>query len=166
MSGAGNFGEVRLGIDIRTSEKVAVKIERIVQGQKGPSGSIRLRQEYEMLMLIYRGYPKGYKINGIPRVFHFARCGSLDCMVLELLGPNLEDLFQLCGSRFSLQTVLMIAFQLLDRIETVHNRGLVYRDVKPENFLLGRKNSKESNIIHLVDFGLATHYRDPNTGNK
>ena len=119
-----------------------------------------------MLMLIYRGYPKGYKINGIPGVFHFARCGSLDCMVLELLGPNLEDLFELCGSRFSLQTVLMIAFQLLDRIETVHNRGLVYRDVKPENFLLGRKNSKESNIIHLVDFGLATHYRDPNTGNK
>ena len=50
------------------------------------------------------------------------------------------------------------------RIETVHNRGLVYRDIKPENFLLGRKNSKESNIIHLVDFGLATHYRDQNTG--
>ena len=50
-----------------------MKIERIVQGQKGPSGSIRLRQEYEVLKLIYRGYPKGYKINGIPRIFHFAR---------------------------------------------------------------------------------------------
>ena len=53
----------------------------------------------------------------------------------------------------------MIGFQLLDRIETVHNRGLVYRDVKPENFLLGRKNTKEANIIHLVDFGLATYFR-------
>ena len=71
--GAGNFGEVRLGINIKTNEKVAVKIERVVQGQKGPSGTIRLRQEYEMARLIYRGYPKGHKINGIPRIFHFAR---------------------------------------------------------------------------------------------
>ena len=163
--GAGNFGEVRLGLNVKTNEKVAVKIERIVQSQKGcgngPSActTIRLRQEFEMLRLIYRGYPKGHKINGIPKIYHFARCGTLDCMVLELLGANLEDLFEMCHSRFSLKTVCMIAFQLLDRIEMVHSRGLVYRDVKPENFLLGRKNTKESNIIHLVDFGLATYYR-------
>lgn len=125
--GAGNFGEVRLGVHVPTGEKVAVKIERIVQGQKGPCSTIRLRQEYEMLRLIYRGYPKGHKINGIPRIHHFARCGTLDCMVLELLGANLEDLFEMCGSKFTMKTVLMIAFQLLDRIEVVHSRGLVYR---------------------------------------
>lgn len=71
--GAGNFGEVRLGVNVKTHEKVAVKIERIVEGQKGPSATIRLRQEYEMLRLIYRGFPKGHKINGIPRIYHFAR---------------------------------------------------------------------------------------------
>ena len=177
--GSGNFGEVRLGINVHSDDKVAVKIEKIMQGsvntffptlfhfitfvsgaKKGPN--VRLRQEYEMLRFIYRGYPPNHKINGIPKIYHFARCGTLDCMVLELLGANLEELFELCSSEFSLKTVLMIAFQLLDRIETVHNRGLVYRDIKPENFLLGKK--KESNIIHLVDFGLATYYRNPTTG--
>ena len=97
------------------------------------------------------------------QIYYLGRCGVNDCMVLELLGPNLEDLFELCGQKFSLKTTLMIGFQLLDRIESVHDRGLVYRDIKPENFLLGLKGSKESNIIHLIDFGLATFFKDPYT---
>ncbi len=168
--GAGNFGEVRIGENVRTGEKVAVKIE-LTDSEKSssnnnhhhPAGLVSLRHEYEMLRRVYHGYPRGQKINGIPRVHHFDRCGSADCMVIDLLGPNLEDLFEMLQYRFSLKTVLMIAFQMLDRIEQVHKRGLVYRDVKPENFLLGRRESRERNIIHLVDFGLATYYRDPVT---
>ena len=105
--GAGNFGEVRIGKNVLTEEKVAVKIERILQDQKGLCATIRLKQEYEMLKLIYKGYPSGHKINGIPKLYHFARyerakisnveynflnffhqilfrCGTLDCMVLEV----------------------------------------------------------------------------------
>lgn len=117
-----------------------------------------------MLRKLYHGYPRGHKLNGIPRLHYFGRCGKADCMVVELLGANLEDLFELVGRKFSMKTVLMIAFQLLDRIEQVHQRGLVYRDIKPENFLLGRKETGSANIIHLVDFGLATFFRDPVTG--
>ena len=160
--GAGNFGEVRIGVHIPSGERVAIKIERIVHN-KGISSTVRLRHEYEMLKRLHQGFPKEHKINGIPKLYYFGKCGTIDCMVLELLGANLEDLFEMCGARFSMKTTLMLAFQLLDRIETVHSRGLVYRDIKPENFLLGRKGGKFTNVIHLIDYGLATYYRDPTT---
>lgn len=52
-------------------------------------------------------------------------------MVMELLGPNIQDLLTLCGGKFSLKTSLLLAIQILEKIEFLHTKGYVYRDIKP-----------------------------------
>nr|VWO98624.1 Ras-like protein Rab7 [Ganoderma boninense] len=100
---------------------------------------------------------------GIPQIYHFGQEGLHNILVIDLLGPSLEDLFDMCGRKFSIKTVCMAARQMLTRVQTVHDKNLIYRDIKPDNFLIGRPGTKNANVIHVVDFGMAKQYRDPKT---
>lgn len=77
-------------------------------------------------------------------------------LVLELLGPSLEDLFNYCKRKFSLKTVSMVADQMLSILEELHNRNILHRDVKPDNFLIGL--GQKADQIHVIDFGLSRKF--------
>ena len=96
---------------------------------------------------------------GIPHIHWCGSQGNYNIMIIELLGPSLEDLFNYCKRKFSLKTVLQLADQLLERVDTLHARHLIHRDIKPANFVIGVGDS--STNVFCVDFGLSKRYRHP-----
>ncbi|KAL7530610.1 hypothetical protein ACHAXR_003599, partial [Thalassiosira sp. AJA248-18] len=144
--GSGSFGDIYLGTNMTTGEEVAIKLESVKT--KHP----QLLYESKIYRILHGGL-------GIPNVRWYGIEGDYNVMVLDLLGPSLEDLFNYCGRRFQLKTVLMLADQLLGRLEYVHTKSFIHRDVKPDNFLIGL--GKRQSVIHIIDFGLAKKYRDP-----
>ena len=97
----------------------------------------------------------GEEIN-IPTVYNIGKDANTYVMVIDLLGPSLEEMLNRCGRRFSLKTTIMIGLEMLKLIRFIHSNGVLHRDIKPDNFLIGR--GYNSNKIYMIDFGLAKRY--------
>lgn len=140
--GEGSFGKIFSGINKNTQEEVAVKIER------SEGGSV-LRNEARIYTAL-RGE------EGIPGMRACGKEGKFNYLVIDLLDVSLEDQRVRCGGRLGLKTVLAMGVQMLRRIEQVHKFGILHRDIKPDNFLLGKE--PYGHVLHLIDFGLAKRY--------
>lgn len=148
--GEGSFGVIFEGTNIINGVPVAIKFEP--RKTEAP----QLRDEY-------RTYKHLQGSDGIPNAYYFGQEGLHNILVIDLLGPSLEDLFDWCGRRFSIKSVVQVAIQMLNLVEEVHRHDLIYRDIKPDNFLIGRQGMPDENNVHLIDFGMAKQYRDPRT---
>lgn len=146
--GSGSFGDIYMGYNIASNEEVAIKLE--CTKTKHPQLHIESK--------IYRLMQGGV---GIPTLKWCGGEGDYNVMVMELLGPSLEDLFNFCSRKFGLKTVLLLADQTISRIEYIHSKNFIHRDIKPDNFLMGL--AKKGNLVYIIDFGLAKKFRDPRT---
>ncbi|KAE9453390.1 hypothetical protein C3L33_14712, partial [Rhododendron williamsianum] len=163
--GSGSFGEIYLGSSPDYFLLAGSWLFRLyVQN----FGTIIENVKTKHPQLLYES--KLYKIlqggsnelsSGVPNVRWFGVEGDYNVLVMDLLGPSLEDLFNFCSRKLSLKTVLMLADQMINRVEFFHSKSFLHRDIKPDNFLMGL--GRRANQVYIIDFGLAKKYRDSST---
>ncbi|KAG0442196.1 Casein kinase I like protein 2 [Dictyocoela muelleri] len=141
--GKGSFGIVYKVRHIVTNKSFAMKLEN-----KSVKANNQLKNEYKTYQ----------KLDGcacVPNVHYFGMYEDRYYLILDLLGPNLQDIFENRGMLFSLKTCCMIAKRLIDFFESVHRRGILFRDLKPENIVIDDERPHE---LYVIDFGMAKSF--------
>ena len=141
--GQGSFGNIYSAHNINNGELYALKFEKRNRG--------RSLLETETYILCY------LKGEGIPFIKSYGFSGEFNILVMELLGKSLETLFQENKCKFSLKTVCMLGEQMISRLEYIHKKYILHRDIKPDNFTIGR--GKQSHLVYLIDFGLSKKFK-------
>lgn len=146
--GAGSFGAIFEVQNLSDSKFYAAKLE------KNNTPSPQLQYEFKIYTILDAAI-------AFPRVFDFWQDTDFRVMIMERLGNSLGYLSRKCGKILSMKTVLMCGIQMLCRLEYLHQRSFIHRDIKPDNFVFG--TGTNSNLLYMIDLGLAKKYRDLRT---
>ncbi len=150
--GSGSFGKVLYGMNYERTKECAIKFE------KSTVKNSVIDEEISILNDLKGGL-------GIPKIEWSGIHEDYKIMVMELLGPSLDKYFKICHKQFSLDTTIQLGIEMVKRIEYVHSKGYLHRDIKPNNFLLGKFSREMSidNTLYIIDFGLSKSFLDPDT---
>ena len=143
----GSISEIFSGINIHSKERVAIKIEK--------RNILNKKLESECYALF------SLRNIGIPKVLTFGYNKEYDILIMPLLGKTLLNIFESKNLNYEFKDICLIAIQIIERIQWVHCRKIIHRDIKPDNFLIGLTDPF---IIYLIDFGLSKKYQSSTTG--
>ena len=145
-----NLATVYKGVNEKESTPVAIKIEKKYNNCK---------MKFLESEAYYLFYLKGF---GIPKIISFGRFGFNYVLIEELLGESLGQIFGgIKPNNINIKDICMIALQSIDRLEFIHSKFVIHRDIKPDNFVIGRNDPE---VIYLIDFGLSHKYKSSRTG--
>ena len=144
LLGKGGFGQIFLGEYIKNNYPLAIKIESTKEKS-------HLENEYKIMNLLLNP-------NFFPRPYKFIKTEDYNYLIMELLGKSLDYLFINNQNKFLIPLICSLAIQMIKRLEFIHKKGIIHRDIKLGNFLIGTGNKKH--IIYLIDFGLAKKFLD------
>jgi serine/threonine protein kinase len=142
--GEGSFGKVYKAE--YNGEEYAVKME--------------LKSREQGLLEIEATIMSYLKGPNIPYIKSFGYSGNYNVLVMQLLDKSLEDLFNKY-QKFSIKTTAMLGYQMVNILQYIHDRHIIHRDIKPDNFVMGAK--RHNDRLYLLDFGLAKKYRSSRT---
>ena len=145
--GVGGCGNIYSVMRLNDESIFAMKIEKL------KTRISRLESEAYFLFIL-----QGY---GIPKFISFGHTKKYFILIETLLDKSLFNIFIENKKICNLKDICLIGLQILDRLEWIHSKGILYNDIKPQNFLFG---IKDPNVIYIIDFGLCKKYRSSKTG--
>ena len=171
--GSGSFGQVLYGKHKITSLEVAVKVISSDSSQDNIKKEISYTRQLQ-------------NKQGFPTIYYTCVYDKKNIIVESLLGPSLDKLFKYCGRKFPLKTVCIIGKEMVKRLETMHEKGILHRDLKPNNLTWGNFNSSYNDLtninstnsinniynkldidtIFLIDFGLSCSFLEGGNTSK
>jgi len=143
---SGGYAFVFKGYDRQRKQLVAIKVPNVERAKAIDA----LKKERRYLKCLHRGGAR------VPEVIWFGQCKDRPVLVMQLLGDCLGDVRKNCGRKFTLATILRLAVELIDICEKIHECGILHRDCKLKNYLLGANNESK---VYIVDFGLSGKWR-------
>ena len=102
-------------------------------------------------------YLKG---GNIPNINFFGQDLYYNILIMQLMGKSLEDLINV-HKIFTIKTVCMLGFQMVNNLQYIHDRHIIHRDIKPDNFVMGLNENNAH--LYIIDFGLSKKYRSSKT---